>query len=259
MVRLLMIGDVVGRHGRNTVSAVLPSLKGELAIDYVTANGENAAGGFGITKDTAKELIAAGVDGFTSGNHIWDKTDIVPYLQENSLPIARPLNYPSMSPGLGYIVLGNLLIVSLLGRTFMPPIDCPFEAMDELLSGDIAKGKIVVVDFHAEATSEKGALGWHLDGRVAAVVGTHTHVGTVDTQILPKGTAFVTDLGMTGPTHSIIGSSPDDVLYRFLTLRPRRLNVVTTGPARFNSVLIEINESSGFARSITRIDKELTI
>lgn len=257
MVRLLMIGDVVGKHGRKTVSAVLPSLKSEWEIDYVTANGENAAGGFGITFDTAKELLKAGVDGFTSGNHIWDKTDIVPYLQENSLPIARPLNYPSASPGYGYIILGNLLIVNLLGRTFMPPIDCPFESIDAFLSEDITKDKIVVVDFHAEATSEKGALGWHLDGRAAAVVGTHTHVGTIDTQILPKGTAFVTDLGMTGASHSVIGSSPEDVLYRFLTLRPRRLNVVTNGPARFNSVLIDIDDSSGRANSITRIDKEI--
>ena len=130
--------------------------------------------------------------------------------------------------------------------------------MDDLLSKDIAKDKTVVVDFHAEATSEKGALGWHLDGRVAAVVGTHTHVGTVDTQVLPRGTAFVTDLGMTGAIHSVIGSAPEDVLYRFITLRPRRLNVVTNGPARFNSVLIEINESSGLADSITRIDKEIS-
>ena len=258
MVRLLMIGDVVGKHGRKAVSAVLPSLKHDLNIDYVTANGENAAGGFGITKDTANELLKAGVDGFTSGNHIWDKPDIVPYLEERSLPIARPLNYPTTSPGSGYIILGNLLIVSLLGRTFMPPIDCPFEAMDDLLSKDIAKDKTVVVDFHAEATSEKGALGWHLDGRVAAVVGTHTHVGTVDTHVLPNGTAFVTDLGMTGAIHSVIGSAPEDVLYRFITLRPRRLNVVTNGPARFNSVLIEINESSGLADSITRIDKEIS-
>jgi len=258
MVRLLMIGDVVGKHGRKAVAAVLPSLRSEFGIDYVTANGENAAGGFGITKDTAQELLKAGVDGFTSGNHIWDKPDILPYLQDNSLPIARPLNYPSASPGSGYIVLGDLLIVSLLGRTFMPPIDCPFESMDSLLSESIVKDKIVVVDFHAEATSEKGALGWHLDGRVSAVVGTHTHVGTVDTQILPHGTAFVTDLGMTGATHSVIGSAPEDVLYRFLTLRPRRLNIVTTGPARINSVVIEINESSGIAESIIRIDKEST-
>ena len=258
MVRLLMIGDVVGKHGRKAVSAVLPSIKNELEIDYVTANGENAAGGFGITKDTATELLKAGVDGFTSGNHIWDKPDIVPYLEENSLPIARPMNYPAAAPGSGYITLGDLVIVSLLGRTFMPPIDCPFESMDSLLSKEMVKDKMVVVDFHAEATSEKGALGWHLDGRVAAVVGTHTHVGTVDTQILPKGTAFVTDLGMTGASHSVIGSSPEDVLYRFLTLRPRRLNVVTSGPARFNSVLIDIDDSSGRANSIVRIDKEIT-
>ena len=251
-----MIGDIIGRPGRKALKAILPELRRELDIDFVTANGENTAGGFGLTLDTANELLSSGVDVITSGNHIWDQREIIPHLNSH-LPILRPLNYPPSTPGRGYIRVGGVLVINLIGRVFVGNFDCPFRAMDQVLDELEDVPKVVIVDLHAEATSEKGAMGWYLDGRVSALVGTHTHVATADTRILPNGTAFVSDLGMVGPINSVIGSEVQDVLVRFLDQTPKRLGIVSKGPLRFNSVLIDINESTGKATSIKRVDREL--
>ena len=248
-----MVGDIIGQPGRRAVQALLPPLREEYGIDLVVANGENSAGGFGITIGVAQELLELGVDVITSGNHIWDQKEIIPYLDED-LPILRPLNYPPSAPGKGCFSAGNVLVVSLIGRVFVGNYDCPFRAMDSLLERMADSYKTVLVDFHAEATSEKMALGWYLDGRVSAVVGTHTHVGTVDNRVLTKGTAYVSDLGMVGPRNSVIGSAVEDVLVRFLDQTPRRLTVAG-GPLQFNSVMVEIDEESGSATAISRIDR----
>jgi metallophosphoesterase (TIGR00282 family) len=245
---ILAIGDIVGKPGRKAISQFLPGLRQQYGFELVIANGENAAGGIGLTPDTAQELLDAGVDVITSGNHIWAQKDIFPYL-ESQMPILRPLNYPPGVPGRGYIVIGPAAVVNLMGRTFIGNLDCPFQAMDRLL-GEL-KQKIIIVDFHAEATSEKVAMGRYLDGRVSAVLGTHTHVGTIDTQILAGGTAYVTDIGMTGPTDSVIGDDADAVLQRFLTGIHHHLSVGKGKPV-LNAVMVDI-DGKGRAKSIERI------
>ena len=238
------------------MQTLVPALRQELGIDLVIANGENTAGGFGITPDTAQELLDSDVDVITSGNHIWKQKEIVPYINEE-WPLIRPANYPEGAPGRGHIRLGNTLVLNLMGRVFMNTLDCPFRAADRLLE-ELASGpnapKVVIVDFHAEATSEKQAMGWYLDGRVSAVVGTHTHVPTADVRILPNGTAFVTDLGMAGPHNSVIGCEAEGVLKGFLTQMPRQLKVAK-GPVVLNSVLVDVNEEKGVATGIQRVDR----
>lgn len=251
---ILMIGDVIGKPGRQTVQKLLPGLRQQYKLDMVMANAENAAGGLGLTLATAEELLDAGVDVLTSGNHIWDRREIIPYLNED-MPILRPLNYPPGVPGRGYIATDKALVVNLIGRTFIGNFDCPFRAMDQLLSEFKDRQPVIIVDFHAEATSEKMAMGRYLDGRVSAVLGTHTHIGTIDAQLLPQGTAYVTDIGMTGPADSIIGDETESVLRRFLTMLPHRLSV-GTGRTIFNAVLVSIDDESGKATSIDRIDLE---
>jgi len=233
------------------VREILPGLCREHGIDLVIGNGENAAGGLGLTPSTAQELFDSGIDVITSGNHIWKHKEILPYL-DGSLAIIRPLNYPPVSPGRGYLSCDNVLVVNLIGRTFIGNFDCPFRAMDELLAGLEKKPNVIVVDFHAEATSEKVAMGRYLDGRVSAVLGTHTHVGTIDAGILPKGTAYVTDIGMVGPTNSVIGDNVSNVIERFLTQIPGRLSV-GEGPVDFNAILVEVEEDTGRATDIKRI------
>ena len=250
-----MIGDIVGRPGRQAVQKLLPGLKQQYGMGLVIANAENAAGGFGLTPATAKELLNAGVDVLTSGNHIWAQTEIIPYL-DGEMPILRPLNYPPGVPGRGYIVNRQAMVVNLIGRTFMDDLDCPFRAIDQLLAEIKPKPPVIIVDFHAEATSEKVAMGWHLDGRVSAVLGTHTHVGTIDSQLLPQGTAYVTDIGMTGPINSVIGMDTEVVIQRFLTRIPHRFSV-GKGKTVFNAVLVRVDDNSGRAISIDRIDKEV--
>ena len=251
-----MIGDVVGRPGRKAVGALIPGLRREFRVDFVVANGENAAGGFGITVETANELLSSGVDVIMSGNHVWDRKQVVPHL-DGELPLLRPLNYPPAAPGRGHIAVDGVLVVNLIGRVFVGNSDCPFRAMDALLDELSAGPSVVLVDMHAEATSEKAAMGWYLDGRVSAVVGTHTHVPTADARLLPGGTAFVSDLGMVGPVNSIIGVKPEDVLKRFLTQTPQRLTVASGGPTAFNSVLIEIDEATGKAVGVERVDRQI--
>jgi metallophosphoesterase (TIGR00282 family) len=249
-----MVGDAVGRTGRQAVARLLPGLRRELRLDLVIANGENAAAGRGITPAVAEEMFRAGVDVITTGNHIWDQKDIIPYL-DSQAPILRPLNFPPGIPGRGILQENAVTVINLQGRVFMANIDCPFRAADKALA-DFPPNSIVVVDMHAEATSEKLAMGWYLDGRVTAVVGTHTHVGTVDTRILPRGTAFVCDVGMTAARDSIIGDAVDDVLQRFLTAMPIRLQPAH-GPAVLNSVLIDVDDETGRARHIERVDREI--
>ncbi len=255
-MRVLMIGDVIGRPGRRAVRIIVPELRSVLQIDLVIANGENSAGGAGLTSKTAQELFSSGVDVITAGNHIWDQKEIIPHL-ETEAPILRPSNYPPAAPGHGHVDMGNTLVINLIGRVFMGTFDCPFRAADSLLESEGGLPKAVIVDMHAEATSEKAALAWHLDGRVSAVLGTHTHVATADTRILPGGTAFVSDVGMAGPVNSIIGVEPAEVLERFLTQMPKRLKVAKKGPTRFNSVMVDIDDSSGKATAIERVDREI--
>ena len=249
-----MVGDAVGRTGRQAVARLLPDLRRELHLDFVIANGENAAAGRGITPAVADDLFRAGVDVITTGNHIWDQKEIIPYL-DSGAPILRPLNFPPGVAGRGVLQQGAVTVINLQGRVFMANIDCPFRAADQALAG-LPPNSIIIVDMHAEATSEKLAMGWYLDGRVSAVVGTHTHVGTVDTRILPRGTAFVCDVGMTAARDSIIGDAVDDVLQRFLTAMPIRLQPAT-GPAILNSVLIDADDQTGQARQIERVDREI--
>ncbi len=252
---ILAIGDVIGRPGRRAISELLPGLRDEYGLDLVIANSENAAGGLGLTPATARELIDAGVDVLTSGNHIWAQKEIFPYL-DGEMPIIRPLNYPPGLPGRGYILKGQAMVVNLIGRTFIGNFDCPFRAMDKLLAELSDRSPVIIVDFHAEATSEKVAMGRYLDGQVSAVLGTHTHVGTIDAQMLPRGTAYVTDIGMTGPIDSIIGDDAEAVLKRFLTAVPHRLSV-GRGRTRLDALLVEVDDKSGQATSVQRIYREI--
>ncbi len=250
---ILAIGDLVGKPGRKAISQLLPGLRQQYGLDLVIANAENAAGGVGLTLATAKELLESGVDVLTSGNHIWAQKEIIPYL-DSDMPILRPLNYPPGVPGKGYLVIKGVAVVNLMGRVFIGDFDCPFRAMDQLLAK--LEPKIIIVDFHAEATSEKVAMGRYLDGRVSAVLGTHTHVGTIDAQLLPKGTAYVSDIGMSGPIDSVIGDDTEAVIQRFLTQMPHRLGV-GKGKAILNAMLLRVDDDTGKAISIERIYREV--
>jgi len=254
-VLVLAIGDIIGKPGRQAIEILLPDLRQQYAVGLVVANAENTAGGFGLTPSTAKELLDAGVDVLTSGNHIWAQKEILPYL-DGEMPILRPLNYPPGVPGRGYIINNRAMVVNLMGRTFMGDLDCPFRAMDKLIAELGHKSPIIIVDFHAEATSEKVAMGRYLDGRVTAVLGTHTHVGTIDAQVLVQGTAYVTDIGMTGPVDSVIGDDTEAVINRFLTGMPHRLSVAK-GKTVFNAILVRVDDDSGRAISIDRIYREV--
>ena len=251
---ILAIGDVIGKPGRQAIARFLPELKQQYGVDFTVVNAENVAGGIGVTPETATELLKAGADVLTSGNHIWAHKDIIPILNSET-PLIRPLNYPPGVPGRGFIVSKGVLVVNLIGRTFMGNYDCPFRTMDRLLAELPDKPPIILVDFHAEATSEKVAMGRYLDGRVSAVLGTHTHVGTIDASILPGGTAHVTDIGMTGPIDSIIGDDPQSVLDRFLTQLPNRLSA-GKGRTVVNAMLVKVDDATGRALSIERIQRE---
>jgi metallophosphoesterase (TIGR00282 family) len=259
-LRALMIGDVIGKPGRLAVEALLPGLRASRAIDFVTANGENLAGGMGLTTSTAEALLAAGVDVITSGNHIWDKREIYPDLETNDR-ILRPLNYGTTGvPGRGWGVFhaldgSELAVVNLQGRTYMQPIENPFLEADRLFDeASESLPPVRLVDFHCEVTSEKNAMGVHLDGRVSAVVGTHTHVPTADDRILPGGTAYQSDLGMTGPVWSVIGFKPSTVLPRFINGLPTRFEV-GDGAVVLNATQIDIDAATGRAVAIQRIQQ----
>jgi hypothetical protein len=251
---ILAIGDVIGKPGRQALNTFLPQIKQQYGVDLTIVNAENSAHGIGVTPDTAEELLKAGADVLTSGNHVWSHKTILPCL-DSDMPLIRPLNYPPGVPGKGYLIINGVLVVNLIGRTFMDNYDCPFRAMDTLLAQLENKPKIIVIDFHAEATSGKVALGRYLDGRVSAVLGTHTHVGTIDARILNGGTAYVTDIGLTGPIESVIGDDPENVLKRFLTQMPYRLTA-GNGKSVFNAILVRVDEATGKAISIERIQRE---
>jgi metallophosphoesterase (TIGR00282 family) len=253
-MKILFVGDIVGSPGRRIFKLVAKRLRAEQAVHAIVANAENAAAGSGITAALADELFEAGADLLSLGDHVWNQkgTDA---LLARERRIIRPANMPDACPGHGWATvqtaLGPLTVASLLGRVFVPPIDCPFACIDALLKRNPAGGPLVV-DFHAEATSEKIAMGWHLDGRVSAVLGSHTHVQTSDERLLPKGTAYLTDLGMTGPSQSVIGREIEPVLAKFTTGMPSRFEVAK-GPAVLEGVLLDINRTTGRAQSITRI------
>jgi metallophosphoesterase (TIGR00282 family) len=257
-VRCLVIGDIIGKPGRTAVHQLLPELRRDLGLHLVIANGENLAAGMGITERLAEEMLDDGVDVLTSGNHVWDKRDVYPYL-DSGRPILRPMNYPDSAPGRGWLVHrlpdgGEVAVINAMGRVFMNQLDSPFNALDALLDGAETLPRVRIVDFHCEITSEKNAMGWYLDGRVSAVIGTHTHVPTADARILPKGTAYISDVGMTGPRDSIIGMTIESVMPRFLSHLPTRFEVAG-GPVSFNAVMVEIDPATGHANAIEPVQR----
>jgi len=251
MLGVLFIGDVVGRPGRVVIRDLIGRVKRQQQVDLVIANGENSAGGTGITREVADELFRAGVDLISGGNHMWDKREAVDLMMEEKR-IVRPENYPPGTPGQGWRVVEvgmppkRLMLINVCGRTFMPALDCPFRAVDQILRSEAKSGDLVIVDIHAEATSEKAAMGFYLDGRVTAVLGTHTHVQTADERLLPRGTAFISDVGMVGPRDSILGVEVEPVLHKFLTAMPARFEVAK-GPVVANAVYLQIDQQSGRA------------
>jgi len=252
-VKLLFIGDVVGKPGRRVLSTRLADLQSRYEADFTIVNAENVAAGRGVTPALGDELLALGVDVLTSGNHIWAQRGVDAYLDAEPR-LLRPANFPPGTPGTG-VFHGRsrnghaVIVVNLQGRVFMPPIECPFRALDRILDDIADPSATVLVDFHAEATSEKQGMGWHADGRVSAVLGTHTHVPTADARLLPAGTAYCTDVGMTGPYDSIIGTRPDLALHRFITARPIRFQVANSN-ARIAGAVIDVDPASGRATAI---------
>lgn len=256
-MRILFFGDIVGRPGRHAITHVLPRWRSAYQPDIIIANGENAASGTGITSNVAEELFGAGIDVITLGNHTFKQRDAVRLLEHESR-VLRPANYPTGVPGYGYGVFqagaARLAVVNFLGRTFMDPLDDPFQQAKTLIPLLKAQTACILIDMHAEATSEKGAMAWMLDGQVSAVVGTHTHVSTADERVLPGGTAFITDVGMVGPWNSILGVGREPVIERFLTRMPVRFEVAD-GPVTVNAVIITVNPSTGNAEAIERINE----
>jgi len=255
-MKVLCIGDIMGEPGRRAAARVVPRLIAQRQIDAVIANGENVAGGFGITPELAEELFETGISVITTGNHAWDKKEAVGYFSREPR-LLRPANYPPGVPGNGSAVIETaggerLAVLQLMGRVYMPTIDCPFQTAKRVLSRLKQETSAIIVDMHGEATSEKMAMGHFLDGEVVAVVGTHTHVQTADEQILPKGTAYITDIGMTGPLHSVIGVKKELAIEKFLTGMPRRFEVAS-GPSVFCAVLLELDPRLGKAVTFERI------
>lgn len=255
-MRVLFIGDIVGRPGRRIAEKALGPFRDREKVDVVVANGENAAGGSGLTPEITKELLSSGIDVLTSGDHIWKKREIYDLLACTNR-VVRPLNYPRGAPGKGYTVIdipgqGKLAVINLIGRVFMDAVDCPFIAVREVVSEIRRITPNILVDMHAEATSEKVAMGWYLDGEVSAVIGTHTHIQTADEKILPDGTAYITDCGMTGPYDSVIGRKKEKVLERFLTQLPARFEMAT-GQPEMHGVILDLDPATGKALKISRI------
>lgn len=255
-MKILFIGDIVGKPGRRAVAELVPSLIAEKKIDFVIANCENAAAGFGVTREIVEELYASRIDVLTSGNHIWNKKEALEFIGEYK-NLLRPANYSPKTPGSGAVVFStsrgeSVGVLNLAGRIFMQPSNCPFETAKNIIADLQTKTKIIIVDFHAEATSEKKALGWYLDGEVSAVLGTHTHVQTADDEILPLGTAYISDAGMTGPFDSVIGVKKETIIERFLTNVPNKFDVAK-GDVRLQGVLLDINAQNSRANSIERI------
>jgi metallophosphoesterase (TIGR00282 family) len=259
-LRILIVGDIVGRPGRVAAQRLLPELRSELRLDLIIVNCENAAAGAGITAGTAEELFQAGADALTSGNHVWKMKGVAELLRLDHR-VLRPANYPDRAPGFGSVVVETLSgvkvgVLNLQGRVFMEPIDCPFRTADREVERLRMTTPIIIVDMHAEATSEKVALGWYLDGRVSAIVGTHTHIATADERILPKGTAYLTDLGMSGPYESVIGRRVDQIMERFLTGVMTRSDVAD-GDIQLHGALVRVDATTGKALGIERVARTL--
>ncbi len=255
-MKILFIGDVVSSPGRDMVKQYLPQLKAKHKPNITIINGENSAGGKGITEKIYREFLEVGASAITLGNHTWHNKDIFEFI-DSAKYLVRPGNFPEGNPGVGIIFLKlndiEVAVISLQGRTFLPSIDCPFRKADELVEEAKKRTPFVFVDFHAEATSEKHAMGWYLDGRVSAVVGTHTHVQTADERVLASGTAYITDVGMTGPYDGILGVERDAVLKKFITELPVRFEVVKEGRNQLNGVIIDLDTKTGLSKSIKRI------
>lgn len=254
--KVFFIGDIIGRPGRIAVKELLPDIIEKYAIDFVIANGENAAGGFGITPAIAEELIGMNIDIITSGNHIWDKKEIVDYIKDKKW-LLRPANYPEGVPGFGWVVTKTktdkkIGIINLCGRVFMDNLDCPFRIAEDIVKKVEQDTSTIILDMHAETTSEKAAMGWFLDGKISAVIGTHTHVQTADEKILPQGTAFITDAGMTGSLNSVIGMQKEIVLERFLTQMPKKFEVAAKD-VEMQGVVVSMDSETGKAIGIERI------
>jgi len=258
-MRILFIGDIVGKPGREAVRDFLPELQKEYETDLVIANAENASGGRGLTKDTAQELFDSGIDFLTMGNHVWDQKEIIKFIDDESRLI-RPANYPKGVPGKGSgLILRSGIkigVINLSGRIFLAPLENPFSMVMEIVNTLAVQTPVIIVDFHAEATSEKVAMGWLLNGKVSAVLGTHTHIQTADARILDGGTAYITDVGMTGPRDSVLGIKKEIVLNGFLTQMPVRFEVAG-GVKQLNGVVLDIDESNGKARDIITVQKFL--
>ena len=257
-MRLAFLGDVVGKAGRRAVVQFLSTTRQRENVDFVVANCENVAGGVGVDPGSARELVAAGVDVLTSGNHVWAKREIVDYISDSDV-LLRPANFAPTTPGWGYTIRRSqqgvsVAVINLIGRVFMNTYDCPFRVVDSILETIGTRATVVFVDMHAEATSEKCAMGWHLDGRVSAVIGSHTHVQTADERILPQGTAYLTDAGMCGPRDSVIGVKREQVIRRFLTQMPGRFEVAE-GPVLVQGAIVEVDDGTGRAHAIRRIQE----
>ena len=255
-MKILFIGDIVAKPGRQITARAVPLLVARHGIDVVVANVENAAGGRGVTREVAAAIRSAGVDVMTTGNHVWDKKEALDYIRTEPR-LVRPANYPSGAPGRGRCIVHTtqgeaLAVINVMGRVFMNPLDNPFAVVREEIEAVRSEAQVILVDFHAEATSEKQAMGWHLDGRVTAVVGTHTHVQTADERLLPRGTAYITDVGMTGAHDSIIGVAVRPALQRFIDGMPARYDTATANP-RFNAVVVTADSATGRAQGIERV------
>jgi len=259
-MRVLFVGDVVGRAGRDIIKGRLDLFKDREKIDIAIVNAENAAGGSGLTPRIAKELFSAGADALTSGDHIWRKREIYEFLDTND-KIVRPLNYPEGAPGKGSIIVETdggvkVGIINIIGRVFMDAVECPFRSVKKEVETLREITPIIIVDIHAEATSEKVAMGWYLDGKVTAVIGTHTHIQTADEKILPEGTAYITDCGMTGPYDSVIGRKKEKIIERYLTQLPTTFDLAEAG-IEMHGVIVDVDEKTGKARGIKRVQEKM--
>jgi hypothetical protein len=260
-MKILFIGDIVGEPGRRAIAELLPGIKKANEIEFVIGNAENVAGGSGVTPSLADELFNHGLDVITSGDHIWKRKEIIDRI-ESDRRILRPANYPSGAPGSGSTVVKSesgtdVGVINLMGRVFMQPLECPFKVAQEEINKIKNRARVIIIDMHAEATSEKIALGWYLDGQVSAIIGTHTHVQTADEKILPNGTAFLSDAGMTGPYDGVIGRKKEQILARFLTQMPMKFEMAE-GDIQLHGVVIDVDDKTGKANSIKRIQKKLT-
>jgi metallophosphoesterase (TIGR00282 family) len=257
-MNIMMIGDICGRPGRQATAHFIPILKEKYQLDLIIANGENSAGGVGITAKVLDELLKMDIDVVTTGNHIWDKKEIFDFIDQEDF-LVRPANYPPGTPGKPYVITSitnrKVGVINVCGRTFMPPMDCPFRAVDQIIAEMKDLCEIIIVDFHAEATSEKAALGWYLDGKVSCVAGTHTHVQTADERILPQGTAYISDLGMVGPWNSILGVDKEAVIKKFITGLPAKFNVAVDDDILFCAIILQIDPHSHQATQIIRVQE----